>query len=107
MSERRSKYNAIKTEVDGYIFASRKEANRYSELKLLERAGEIKDLELQPVYPCVINGKLVCKYIADFRYISTKRGNVIIEDAKGAKTPVYRLKNKLVQALYNIIIIEV
>lgn len=107
MSERRSKYNAIKTEVDGYVFASRKEANRYSELKLLESAGEIKDLELQPVYPCEVNGKLVCKYIADFRYTSVNTGGVVVEDAKGAKTPVYRLKNKLVRAIYGVVIIEV
>jgi len=102
-----SKYHAIKTEINGIIFASRREANRYAELLLLEKAGEIKDIELQPVYPCVVNGKLVCKYIADFRYISTKRGNTVIEDAKGVKTPVYRVKNKLVQALYGVLIIEV
>jgi len=102
-----SKYNAIKTEVDGYIFASRKEAARYSELKILEKAGEISDLELQPQYPCTVNSKLICKYIADFRYTSNKRGNVVIEDAKGFKTPVYRLKKKMVEAIYNIIIIEV
>ena len=102
-----SKYNAIKTEVDGYIFASRREAARYSELRILEKAGEIIDLELQPHYPCTVNGKLICKYIADFRYTSVKRGNVVIEDAKGFKTPVYRLKKKMVEAIYNIIIIEV
>lgn len=102
-----SKYSAIKTEVDGYLFASRREAARYSELKILEKAGEISDLELQPQYPCVVNGKLICKYIADFRYTSNKRGNVVIEDAKGFKTPVYRLKKKMVEAIYNIIIVEV
>ena len=107
MRERRSKYNAIKTEVDGYVFASRKEANRYCELKLLESAGEIKDLELQPVYRCEVNGKLICRYIADFRYTSTKLGNVIIEDAKGVKTPAYRIKKKLTEALLNVLIIEV
>ena len=107
MSQRQGKYNAIKTEVDGYVFASRREANRYQELRLLERVGEIEDLELQPVYPCVVNDVLVCKYIADFRYTSVKRGNVVIEDAKGFKTPVYRLKKKMVEAIYNIIIIEV
>lgn len=102
-----NKYNAIKTEIDGFVFHSRREANRYAELKLLECAGEIKDLELQPVYPCEVNGKLVCKYIADFRYICTKRGNVVIEDAKGVKTPLYRLKNKLVRALFDVVIVEV
>lgn len=104
---RSSKYNAIKTEIDGFLFDSRREAIRYAELKNLEQVGEIADLELQPVFPCVINDKPICKYIADFRYTSVKRGNVVIEDAKGFKTPVYRLKKKMVEAIYNIIIIEV
>lgn len=107
MSQRQGKYNAIKTEVDGYVFASRREANRYQELRLLERVGEIEDLELQPVYPCVVNDVLVCKYIADFRYTALPRGNVVVEDAKGVKTAVYRLKNKLVCAIYGVVIIEV
>lgn len=102
-----SKYNAIKTEIDGYIFASRREANYYSELSLREKAGEISDLELQPQYPCVVNGKLVCKYVADFRYYDIKNEYVVIVDVKGFKTPVYRLKKKLVEAIYNIVITEV
>ena len=106
MSERRGKYNAKRTEIDGYIFASRREANRYSELKLMESAGEIKDLELQPVYPCVVNDDLVCKYIADFRY-KIPSGREVVEDAKGVKTPEYRIKNKLVRALYGVVIVEV
>jgi hypothetical protein len=103
----KSKYHAIKTEVDGFVFASRREANRYSELKLMEYAGEIKNLELQPKYPCLVNGVLVCTYIADFRYTATKRGNQVVEDAKGVKTPLYRVKKKLTEALYNVLIIEV
>lgn len=103
---RSSKYNAIKTEIDGFLFDSRREAIRYAELKMLEQAGEITDLELQPVYPCLVNGKLVCKYIADFRY-KLPSGREVVEDAKGAKTPVYRLKNKLVNALYGVVIVEV
>lgn len=106
MSQRQGKYNAKKTEVDGFIFASRHEANRYSELKLMKAAGEITDLELQPVYPCVVNGYLVCKYVADFRY-RLPSGHEVVEDAKGVKTAVYLLKNKLVRALYNVVIVEV
>ena len=104
---RSSKYNAVKTEIDGFLFASRREAIRYAELKMLEDAGEITDLELQPVFPCVINDKAICKYIADFRYTDTKTGKVVIEDAKGFKTDVYRIKKKMVQAIYNIVIVEV
>ena len=106
MTQRQGKYNAKKAEVDGFIFASRREANRYSELKLMEYAGEIKDLELQPKYPCEVNGQLVCTYIADFRY-HLKSGREVVEDAKGVKTDVYRLKNKLVQALHGVVIVEV
>lgn len=106
MSERRGKYNARKTEIDGYVFDSRREANRYSELKLIEAAGEIKSLELQIPYPCIVNEQLVCKYIADFRY-KLPSGRVVVEDAKGYKTDLYRLKNKLVRALYGVAIVEV
>lgn len=102
-----SKYKAIKTEIDGYVFASRKEANHYLELSLREKAGEISDLELQPQFPCTVNGKLVCKYIADFRYYDAKTEQVVTVDVKGFKTPVYRMKKKLVEAIYNIVITEV
>ena len=100
-----SKYGAVKTEVDGYIFDSKKEAARYGELKAAEMAGEIESLVLQPVFPIIMNGKKVAKYIADFSYYDgdTK----IIEDVKGFKTAVYKLKKKLVEAQYNITITEV
>lgn len=101
-----SKYNAVKTEVDGYVFDSKAEANRYSELKLMELADEISYLELQPKFPIVVNGKKIATYIADFRYFycGTKQ---VIEDVKGVKTPVYRLKKKLVEAIYGVTITEV
>lgn len=102
-----SKYNAIKTEIDGYIFASRKEASRYSELKIMEKAGDITDLELQPVFPCSVNGKMICKYIADFWYYDLVNNCQVIEDVKGFKTPVYRIKKKLVESIYDLKITEV
>lgn len=101
----RSKYGAKKTEVDGFVFASKREAARYSELKTLERAGEIQHLQLQPRFPCFVEGKLICTYIADFQY-HDKEGRHV-EDAKGYKTDVYKLKKKLVEALYGIVIEEV
>ena len=102
----KNKYRAVKTEVDGIVFDSKREAARYMELMLLQRAGEISHLELQPVYECVVNGKKICTYRADFRYF-TKLGN-IVEDVKGVKTPIYRLKKKLVEALYaGVTILEV
>lgn len=106
MTETQSKYHAVKTEVDGYIFASRAEARHYSELKLLYNAGEIFSLELQPKFPIVVNKQKICTYIADFQY-HDKDGDVVVVDVKGVKTPVYKLKKKLVEALYGFEIQEV
>jgi hypothetical protein len=107
----RSKYNAVKTTVDGIVFASKAEAGRYSYLKALERAGVIQGLRLQPIYPIAptcwdLVGRHVCNYVADFQYYR-KDGELVIEDVKGMKTPVYRLKKKLVEAIYGITITEV
>jgi len=91
--------------VDGFTFDSRREANRYLELKLLERSGEISNLELQPRYDLIVNGKNCGFYKADFRYQEGEK--TITEDAKGMKTAVYSLKKKLVKAIYGIEIVEV
>ena len=96
-----SKYHAIPTEVDGIVFHSKREASRYQELRLLERAGYLKDIEIQPKFPLIVNGKLVCNYLADFRY-TTKDGKTVVEDVKGVKTPAYRIKAKLLFALQGI-----
>lgn len=101
----RSKYNNIKTKVDGILFDSKKEAARYVELKMLFKNKKIFDLELQPKFPLIVNGHKICKYIADFKY--SQNGKEIIEDVKGIKTAPYRLKKKLMRALYNIIINEI
>jgi|TARA_R100001530_G_scaffold87212_1_gene60727 hypothetical protein len=100
-SKRRHKYGAIATTVDGIRFASKKEANRYGFLKSLERANRVKNLELQPKFPCVVNGKKICTYIADFRY-TDEDGSEVIEDVKGVETAVFKLKKKLVESLYPI-----
>ncbi len=95
-----SKYNAKKTKVDGITFDSQKEAHRYRELKLLERAGEISFLELQKVYELQPsfkhNGKTIraIKYVADFYYVD-KDGKIHIEDTKGVKTKEYLIKKKM------------
>lgn len=81
-------------------FASQAEYRRYLELKLFAT-----NLELQPKFPIVVNNKKICTYVADFKYLDDK-GNEVIEDVKGVKTPVYKLKKKLVEALYPIKIIE-
>lgn len=99
------KYKNVPTEVDGIRFDSKREARRYSELKLLERAGEITELALQPVFKLNINGKGCGKYVADFAYMAG--GKLHIEDSKGVKTQVYKLKKRIVEALYPIRIEEV
>lgn len=101
------KYRARRTEVDGHMFPSKREAERYATLALLQRAGEIKDLELQPEFPCRVNNVLVTTYKADFSYREVASGEVVIEDSKGMRLPLYKLKRKLVEALYGITIREV
>lgn len=101
---KRTKYGNKKTTVYGIEFDSRKEATRYCELRLLQEAGKISDLKLQVPFPVVINGKPCFKYVADFTY--TENGRPIVEDVKGMKTQVYRLKKKVVEALYGFSIRE-
>lgn len=106
---RRGKYNVApkdeRTE-DGIVFDSKKECLRYRELKLLSRAGEIKELQRQVHYPCEVKGHHITTYRADFRYFDSSTGNTVVEDVKGVRTPEYKLKKKLVEALYRIEIIE-
>jgi hypothetical protein len=99
-----SKYHNVKTVVDGITFHSKKEAARYQELKLLEKAGEITGLELQPRFAIDIKGVHICDYIGDFLY--TENGKPVLEDCKGFKTPSYRLKKKLVKAIWKFDILE-
>lgn len=99
-----NKYRAQRVNVDGHNFHSKAEAARYGQLKQLERAGAINRLELQPKYAIIVNGKHVCNYFADFRY--REYGREVVEDVKGVRTDVYKIKKKLVEALYNITILE-
>ena len=102
-----NKYNAKRTVLDGITFDSKAESERYAYLKLRERAGEIARLECQPEYKISVNGTHVCKYKADFRYFEIGAQKQIVEDVKGVITPVYRLKKKLVEAIYHVKIVEV
>jgi hypothetical protein len=103
------KYRNIKTDVGGILFDSQKEAQHYRDLLARKCAGEISDLVLQPVFPIVVNGKKIAKYIADFQYRDSSTAVVIVEDIKSSatRTSTYRLKKKLVEALYGIVIVEV
>jgi len=104
-----SKYRNRKTLVDGIQFDSQKEADRYQELQWMQQAGLIQDLELQPRYDLIVNGHKLGFYRGDFRYKEVATDSVILEDVKSpaTRTAVYRLKKKLVKALYGVEIIEV
>lgn len=104
-----TKYHNRKTEYLGIQFDSQKEANRYRELLLLERAGLIIGLELQPRYDLVVNGHKLGFYRGDFRYKDVALDTVVLEDVKSpvTRTAVYQLKKKLVRALYEVEITEV
>jgi hypothetical protein len=98
-SKRKGKYNAQKTVIDGIKFDSKKEANRYCELKLLLKAGEISDLHLQPIFILQEDFNKserhyrAITYRADFQYV--ENGKTVVEDAKGVRTEVYKIKKKL------------
>lgn len=108
-----SKYRAERTELDGVHFASKREAKRWGELLLLEKAGAIKGLRRQVRYPLTVNGELVTTYVADFEYLlaPTKKSQSVwipvVEDAKGFRTKEYILKRKLMHAVYGIEVREV
>ena len=95
------KYNAKKIVVDGIKFDSKKEAARYEVLKGLELVGKIDRLELQPRFVLMdgfrYEGKAIRKieYVADFLYRDLSTCELIVEDVKGVKTDVYKLKKKL------------
>jgi Protein of unknown function (DUF1064) len=102
MARKHHKYAAQPQVTCDGKFASKKELKRWNELKVLESAGELINLEHDPAL-CTFelygqDGSTVCKYIADYVYM--ERGKQIAEDCKGFKTPLYRLKRKLFQAQY-------
>ena len=97
--ERKSKFWAEKTKIDLIDFDSKKEWARYMDLKLLEKAWEISDLKLQPKFllqePFKYNWytEKRISYIADFAY--TQNNEKIVEDVKGFKTDIYKMKRKV------------
>lgn len=106
----RSKYHAKKTTVDGITFDSRKEADRYLVLKGMEDDGAIEDLRRQVRYELVpafdVDGRHYrpVYYVADFVYVED--GKTVVEDVKGMRTDVYRLKSKLFARRYGVSIRE-
>ena len=104
-----NKYGAKKVTdpVTGEVFDSKKEYYRWCELKLMERAGKISDLQRQVKYELIPkqNGERACTYVADFVYIDSD-GNTVVEDTKGVRTDAYRIKRKLMLFVHGIKIKE-
>ena len=104
--DRRSKYGAEPTTIDGIRFASKAESKRYQELCLMQAAGEIRGLECQYRVDLHVGTLKIGSYVADFTY-AERLGNVrILEDVKGVRTSLYRWKRKHVLAEYGIEILE-
>jgi hypothetical protein len=111
---RTSKYLNKKCRLDGYLFDSLREASRWSELRLLERAGEINHLERQVVYvlappvrlPPDNRQKPALRYVADFRYVDLKHGGeTVVEDVKSsitAEKEAFRIKLHLMKSVHDI-----
>ena len=119
-----SKYGAKKIVFQGITFDSQKEAQRYAELRLLERGKVISDLHCQVKFELIPrqikfdpiaqqngeNGRVIeraVNYIADFVYTDNKTGQMVVEDTKGYKTKEYIIKRKLMLHKYGIRIREV
>ena len=114
-----SKYGNTKTTVDGITFDSKKEASRYQQLRLLEKAGKISNLQRQVKYILVPGyyeknektNRTRCverevSYVADFVYVDCETGEKVVEDTKGYRTPDYKIKRKLMLWEYGIKIHE-
>lgn len=110
-----NKYGNRKVTVDGIQFDSMREAKRWRELKWLQRAGQISNLDRQVSYELIPSirseqtGKVIQRavsYIADFVY-QTEDGNWIVEDAKGFRTEAYKIKKKMMLWRHGIEVVEV
>ena len=105
-----NKYGNKKTQTsDGIVHDSQKEAKRWAELSIMQRAGYIQDLQRQVKFELIPkqDGERACYYIADFVYKDSVLGQTIVEDVKGMKTDVYKIKRKLMQYRYGIKIKEI
>ena len=105
------KYRAIRVELDGITFASKREARRYQELKILEGGRLLKDLSVHPRFKIVVNDVHVCTYVGDFQYWCMAEQAVVVEDVKGMRRgkayEMFRLKAALMKAIYKINVREV
>ena len=100
-----SKYRNVRVTSHDGKFDSRKEYARWLVLKSLASTGHITDLHRQVRFPLSVNGRKVCDYVADFVYVVD--GVQTVEDVKGVRTAIYRLKAKLMLACHGVEIREV
>ncbi len=98
---RGNKFGAVAVVVDGIRFDSKAEAGRWHTLRMLAMAGEILSLERQVVFPLLVNGVTIGRYIADFVYTETNSGQRIIEDVKGHQTELFKRSAKHMAAQGN------
>jgi hypothetical protein len=105
--EKRHKYAAERTEVDGERLDSKKEAAQYRKLLVLQQAGVISNLKRQVPYELNEGGTFSYKYIADFVYKIVETGEEVVQDAKGYRTAEYKKKKRLMKQVHNITITEV
>lgn len=109
MAARTGKFRNVKTTVDGILFDSKREAERYCTLRLLAQAGKLSHLQTKTPackFAIVVNNQLICHYIADFVYYDVERQTTVVADAKGFRTREYKLKKKLMKAVHGIDILE-
>jgi len=102
---KQGRIRSVRTEVDGVTFQSKREANRYLQLKIELKLGRISHLRLQVPFSLAVNRVHVAIYKADFVY--QRDGAEIVEDAKGHRTEVYLIKRKLMLACHGITVVEV
>jgi hypothetical protein len=105
-SGRPAKFGNVRTVVDNISFASKREAKRYGELKLMLRAGLITDLRLQVRHKLAVNGQHICEYVSDFEYLS-RTGERVVEDSKGMATPIFLYKQRMMKAIHGIDVVTV
>ncbi len=103
------KYRNTPVTIDGVRFDSAKEGKRYQELRLLQRAGKIENLVLQPeyIFPVEYDSGRRIRYRADFKYLDCDTGKVVVEDVKGFRTKVYRIKKAMLKYFHDIDVTEI
>jgi hypothetical protein len=101
-----SKYRNVKTTVDGIVFDSKKEANRWQELTLLQRARRIQSLGRQKSFDLDVNGIKIARYVVDFVYYDREKADWVHEDTKGVRTREFIIKSRLMKALFDVDILE-